>query len=57
LECLWCRTEKAFPIGTTALAICPRCAERLYQPFTELYAVLKSYGLVSQEEKEAAQEG
>jgi hypothetical protein len=55
LECLWCGTDKAFPIGATGLAICPRCAEKLYQPFTELYSSLRSYGLVGQEEKRRRQ--
>jgi hypothetical protein len=55
LECLGCRTDKAFPIGATGLAICPRCAERIYQPFAELYATLRAYGLVGQEERRRRQ--
>ncbi len=51
MECLACGTDKAFPIGATGLAICPRCADRIYQPLTELVATLRAYGLVSTEEK------
>jgi len=51
MDCLVCRSSKAFPIGATGLAICPRCAERIYQPLIDLFEVLRAYGLVSAEER------